>query len=455
MAPSKRAAGKRWSEADLLRRLTLALKVAARAVRELAPEGYADPQESDAQVSSAKVVAETALLLLAAARAARFFPDLNPPIREIAAVLVPHARSERLAFLICTRPALALDHGFAHVCLSALGYRDDRFDALLSRSASALVATSCERLPHREMEQRWIRSVRGVSAPSASSDAALTKLSMLGRPLDALSASRDDLYAFTHALLYATDLGLAPGRVRQPKRPLLADTEAALARCLDFDDFDLAGELLLAWPLLGARWSRTASFAFRALARVEDQVGFLPAPITRLDRYRGLVDAGDRSRYALATAYHTAYVMGLLCAAVLSARGSAPATGWDRPRGRKAPDLRRLLDLLAQLPLRADGTQPQWTADFDRLSPHEQLGLGPFLATVLLQRAARSGDLALVHRTLETISRCGYVSGPAARQAAQLLQRAATLAPALTRLTPLPPGGSGATRVREPSGTHG
>ena len=141
--------------------------------------------------------------------------------------------------------------------------------------------------------------------------------STLNRPMDVLCGSRDDIYAFTHALMFVTDFAIGPCR-RLPRRRavILTEAEAALARCLDEQDYDLAAEVLLAWPLTGRQWSPAAVFGFCVLARVEDTAGFLPAPSTRLQRFQQL--QGDRrTEYLLATAYHTAYVMGLLCSAAL------------------------------------------------------------------------------------------------------------------------------------------
>jgi hypothetical protein len=90
-----------------------------------------------------------------------------------------------------------------------------------------------------------------------------------------------------------------------------------LAGALDDDDFDLAGELLLAWPFLDAAWDEPSSFAFAVLAGVEDEVGVPPSlALDRAEYERQPVAA--RKSYVAAVAYNTAYVMGLLCAVMLS-----------------------------------------------------------------------------------------------------------------------------------------
>jgi len=73
--------------------------------------------------------------------------------------------------------------------------------------------------------------------------------------MDLLNGSRDDVYAFTHALMYVTDFNIRPRRLPRRRAAILAEAEAALARCLDEQDYDLGGEVLLAWPLTGRSWS--------------------------------------------------------------------------------------------------------------------------------------------------------------------------------------------------------
>ena len=108
--------------------------------------------------------------------------------------------------------------------------------------------------------------------------------SALGRPADLLSTRKDQAYAFTHALMYLTDLGSR--RVRLPRSPstIAAEADAALASSLDEPDYDLSGEILLTWPYLHRRWSASAILGFAILASVEDRLGFLPAPGLSLDR---------------------------------------------------------------------------------------------------------------------------------------------------------------------------
>jgi hypothetical protein len=57
--------------------------------------------------------------------------------------------------------------------------------------------------------------------------------------MDLLNGSREDIYVFPHALMYVTGFNVCPSRLPRPKTMILADAEAALARCLDEQDYDL------------------------------------------------------------------------------------------------------------------------------------------------------------------------------------------------------------------------
>lgn len=402
----------RLDEEDLLGRLLRVLDTAERAVRVLAPEQGAEP---DTRVGADKVVSETALLLVAATPAARARPALAARLDELAGCLAPWARGERVRAAMCLRPALALDHAFAHVCLSSLGWLDPSFDRLMARCLEAASAGAQERTPYRMLEREWLgRLWAPARAASGQREAGHERWSALARPLDALSASREHLYAFTHALLYFTDLGERQVRLPRGRASVLLDAEAAVAACLAAQDYDLCGELLLAWPYLRAPHGAISRFALSVLARVEDEAGFLPAPLTRVDRFRAL-EGDERTRYALTTAYHTVYVMGLLCAAELAHPGPRVRAGLpEGARGAAAA-------LTRHLPEADRGCH--WWADFGALPAPEQDALGPMLLTVALERAFERRELGAIRSLLEEAVRLSLVNAPAPRQAAALLER--------------------------------
>ena len=311
----------KWNEKDLIRRLCHALDIARLAVEHLAADGYEDSDPSK-NIRPEKIVSETAVLLVAASPA-MVHDEVDERVRNVAELLKPHARSERARLGLCLEPAVAWDYALPHVCLNRLDYPDYEFDKLLRESLESQARCGRERVPHRTLEQEWVATGWYQPKPGRKLTSPPTaRRSILAQTMDLLNCTRDDIYAFTHALMYVTDFNLIPALLPRRRALILAEAEALLARCLDEQDYDLAGEVLLSWPLSGKSWSAAAAFAFRVLARVEDKAGFLPTAGTRISEIRAR-EGVARTRYLLATAYHTAYVMGLLCAACLRP-GHAP-----------------------------------------------------------------------------------------------------------------------------------
>jgi hypothetical protein len=409
-----------WSEADLVRRLSHALDFAAQAVAMMAAEGFTDPDDASRSVRAEKVVAETGLLLLSAATA-----TVDPAVRArtdaLARMLIPHARGDRVQARICLEPSLALEHALAHICLSGLGYRDPGFDALLADSLRADSAHGCERAPYRQLEQAWLLRTWG-GLPMARGDASLARRTALGRPTDLLSLRKDDVYAFTHALLYLTDLGRRRARMPRAAAVIAAEADAALATCLDELDYDLGGEVLFTWAHLHQPWSASATLGFAVLAGVEDRIGFLPSPGVSLDTAAGLTGEA-RDRYLVPRTYHTVFVMGLLCAAVLRSGRPPVSIADDGCYRGAAPEFMSLMG--------ASAPKADWASHLETLTPGQRDSLAPLLLNVALHRATVRRDFVGLRAALLAAGRHGLLGGPAPWQAAQLLQRAARLPAAL------------------------
>lgn len=405
-----------WEAGDLVRRLCRALGVANQVVGHLAANGYDYPGESANKLHPGKIISETGLLLLAASTCADSYPAVHARIEGVAGQLVRHARSERIIHAICLEPALALDHAYAHICLSRIGYPDKAFDALLDMRSQA--GAGKERPPHRMLERSWSADLRAGARPGVRRNTgAIVKSSLLNLPMDLLDGNRDDMYAFTHALMYCARFGQDALPLPRARGTLLAEAAGALAKCLDAQDYDLAGEMLLAWPLTGKTWGAAATFGFHVLARVEDAAGFLPTPSTRLDGLDALsVEA--RKNYLLATSYHTIYVMGLLCASALVPGRAPPA----KPATTGHPT-----GVASRIVGRLDERQPipHWRQHFDLLAPAEQDALASFVLDVALLRSARRRDFDGLHRLLELACAEGLANSPVASQVAEMLGRLA------------------------------
>lgn len=427
-ASSMKLTSRLWDHQDLEARLCHALDIAGRAIQRLAEHGYVDPDDkSNDPVRPEKVISEAAILLLSASTV-----DSREPVRmrvqNLARLLIPHARSERMRLGICLQPALALDYASAHVCLKRTGYPDRAFDVLLDEALKSQAAQGRERVPHRMLEQEWLREHCGTGTCRRTDfrrRAIAARYSALSFPLDLLTCSRDDIYAFTHAMMYVTDFNLAPRRLPRHRKTILTEAEAALAGCLDNEDYDLGGEVLLSWPLTGNSWSPAAAFAFRVLTSTEDAAGFLPTPITRLNRLNQL-DGDSRTDYLLATAYHTIFVMGLLCAAALQRGRTPPRSIPARRAVRGSAD--RILSTLD-----ADGRKTHWRDQFALLSDRERDTLAGFLLIIALRRKTQERDYASVAGLLREGHALGLTDMPAGSQAAELLQRLATFSSLASR----------------------
>jgi hypothetical protein len=420
-----------WEQNNLIHRLCHALEIASLTVEHLAPAGFTDPKNASASIRPEKTIAETAVLLYGATAAVEH-PEVCARIHRVARQLEPHARSPQIRLGLALNPALAFDYSLAHIVLTRLGYPDAGFDALLSQCRSAQAHVGHERLPHRVLEQEWLDTLWRECGPAGHRRLERTaRLSILSRPIDIFAATDDDLYAFTHAIMYITDFQQNPALLPRSRTALLAEAEAVLVRCLDAQDYDLAGEILLAWPLTGKHWSPTATFAFHVLAEVEDKAGFLPAPATRVSELKTRQSA-DRTHYLLATAYHTAYVMGLLCAAALQP-GCTPPISISTKQG--IPGSARKI-----LPLLDDSSMtPHWRDTFDKLDSPQADALSGLLFNIALQRSAIRRDFAALEQVLRLGDTLGLATTPAASQAAELLERVATCAATLPASPPSGP----------------
>lgn len=415
----------RWNQLDLVRRVINALEVARQMVQiiietESADTGTATQAECVWGLLREKVVSESAMLLLCLEPIRSLDDRIREQVKVVANLLIPHARHKDVLAAICLDPGLAHDHAVAHAILSRLGFPDPDVDDLLSKSLTMGPNFGPERLPHRRLEQAWLARVWNVFEPPARGDSQLVANSMLGRPMDALGSTRLDIYAFTHAVMYASDLG---GRLIARSRPpaaIGADAEAALAYSLDSNDFDLTAEVIMTWPMLGFAWSPAATFALSILADVEDRLGFLPGLTFDFPRYQA--SAGDdRLRFALATSYHTAYMMGFLCAVSLR-QGCMPPAAVPPARRRSRGAGAAILRLLS-----TESQTSCWKKPVDALAPCQQDSVAPLLLAVLFRRARTQGNLRLVREGLEIALAYDLIDGPAPSQAVALLRRSQAL----------------------------
>ncbi len=402
-----------WHRRDLAHRVCRSLLVGERVLRFLGDTGYRDDDEIEDSFGPDKPFAETAMLLHVAS-GVRGFPDLTNRVAGLTDSLARRARAARTACAIALHPSIALQLAMPHVLLTRLGHPDARFDEILALSTQSSGAHGREVVPHRMLERMWIMSLWTRSEPGSDFDV-VTRRSVLNHPLDLIWGTREDAYAHTHTFMYFTNFGYSRRQLPRPRPDILDESAVLLARSLLLGDFDLAGEVLMAWPLTGEPWSPTAAFGFRVLADLEDRVGFLPAKNGTPAKFVDLV-AAERTKYALASSYHTAYVMGMLCALALRAEDTLPTAFIGREVPRAVVD-----ELLAVI---GDDTAP-WRVTFDRLGADEQRRLGSVLMDMALLTSARGNDYATVASLLGRAVQHGLAGSPLCAQAAQLLHRVA------------------------------
>jgi hypothetical protein len=400
-----------WNKDDLIYRLSCALDIAEMAVRSFAIDGYVDTDAPENSFKPEKVVAETAMLLYSASVAIHF-SDIAKRVDRIGRLLVPYARSQQTLLNIALHPSLCIDYAIPHILLTKLGYSDQDFDDFLKCCLSSQSRNGHERPPFASMEQNWIKSI-WLSDTNLREWKPTLRKSVLYRPIDILGGLHQDAYAFTHLVMYCTDFGFRSPIFPRPKVIILSEAQSLLAKCLDNEDYDLAAELVLAWPLSGSGWSAAATFCFHVLAHVEDRVGVLPAKITRPDRLEKL-KGKERTNYALGTGYHTALVMGLLSAACLRP-GRTPDNSINGPRFEKS-FLKILLDSHKQ-------DQGHWQVVLSGLTESEQCKLVPFLLDILIIQKFRGSDYNEMATLLKLAYEYNIATSPLCVQAAELLER--------------------------------
>lgn len=366
------------SRADLWRRLGRALDFALAVVDDFGTRGYVDRVSPALSFGPDKVVAEAAMLAYAAAGAVRASTDagsLPSQLSELISRLAQLARSGVAGAELALSPELAFKRAVPHALLTAMGCPDRDFDALAELSCARVLRHGADQPPTVLAEREWVIGMAGWSCAGGDPVPTFT------RPFDVLLDSREDAYGLTHQLFYLTDFGRRPVPA-VPTRRVLVEVEALVARYLSRADYDLVAELLMAWPQLREPWSPTAEFTFGVLAEIEDEGGVLPAGNVDSRRLEAL-GAAERRSYARAATYHTALVMGLLCATALQADlGVASRVGPDR-------DWRRWFDYTAD-----DGAA--WRAGFDRADPATKAALVPLLIDIGLSQALSRRDIRAV-----------------------------------------------------------
>src|SRR5262245_41910236 len=237
--------GELWDLSDLIRRVRQSLDIAGCAVdAALRHESQHDPLQGKSSNPEAdevfgrtrplvvtKVVAEAAMLLRCVAFLGRTNDPIASAIDELARRLIKPSRGKQLLTLLCLDPTLAFDQAAAHIHLTDLGYRDASVDQMLMEITQGEVVAGPERLPNHQLEHQWLKAIwLGDDSDAA---AHLLARTCIAHPIDVLGARTQDLYAFTHVVLYASDMGRRRCQWPRPLEEIARDAEAALAAAVD------------------------------------------------------------------------------------------------------------------------------------------------------------------------------------------------------------------------------
>ncbi len=395
---------------DLARLLLAAVDVARRTLA-----ASQNPPGTDAAPAliADKVRNESAMLLRSLWDLRDDVPGLATALSQLADDL---ATADPVAFAIrlCLHPGIALDLALVPIHLRDLGLGDPRLEPFLASVLDDDRPLGPERPAHRRLETEWLHGLwSGRVNPTALADT--LRATSLAWEFDHLSGTTDDAYAFTHAVLYATDHGRRNVPLPRAPEQIEADADAILAVALDAGNHDVAAEVLWTWPMLRIPWSPLAAETWRFLADVAAQ-GFLPGPGFDPSIHDRL-PAAERDAYVLQTSYHTTLVHGMLVAAVMT---GAPPT--------PAPSL-----LPTECDLVTDLTPPltvsrDWWSHVDGLSAARRRALGPAFVTMALRRAVVAADIPGLARIAREAAQRGIPETPALRQAHRLLANAVACA---------------------------
>jgi hypothetical protein len=257
-----------------------------------------------------KMMMEIGLLAYLASRS----PDCAQDARRLAETVRRHYDSSTTVACILRHPRLATSLGTLLLVLEHFGLATAQEIAAVRSGLDSPFADSSEQVPFRLLDRRWVREVAtGIVDPLDEA----VRLSSACRTTHPIYMSREDGYAITHTIMYATNFGSRPAPEDLGGEALWTTIDASVAWCLASGDFDLLAEMLLSQIYLRQRLSAYGEIAWRQCRSTWDQMGFLPSPSLSPDAFAQCADEAARRQYAFHNMYHTILVGGLLCLALL------------------------------------------------------------------------------------------------------------------------------------------
>lgn len=257
--------------------------------------------------------------------------------------------------------------------LRCLGRDDPAHRALVQRAVDAGFLDHVERHPHRELDVRLALEWSGVEHDWPSVRDIVRRSPLVKGALSPLLLDEGALYALTHVVLFATDFGLAEGRLCDDDtlRPIAEVLPIlTVVACAD-RHWDLLGELLICHQALGLPRDRTWREGWEVFLGRQRPDGAFPGPDAALEGSgdRGSWTPGELAEADIAHHYHTTLIGWIALALRLDGESRAPRVAIgdegeapprdpaERAPDRPAPDLaevaarsrRWLLAVLAEL----------------------------------------------------------------------------------------------------------
>ncbi|WP_442811369.1 DUF6895 family protein [Streptomyces sp. NBC_00481] len=374
-------------------------------------ESHAEWEAPNPAAVEDKVLAEAAILLHVTSRVrseglavASTVDDAYQRLRD---ALVARARPDRHWKLLGGAPQIAWPVGLTHAVLHRHEAADGEFDSFLEECLALGWNGRVDRPIFRALEIGWARAVRHGHRPEVDD---LLKLAPLAKTLPALVARREDVYALTHTLFYATDFGAY-------RLPMWIDVEST-ASCVDSflawqmweDDLDLLGELLAGVYAchLPSRYATTAlSVVWNDLCTPAVRGPFATQVRHKLD--------SPHDSEVFRTCYHTTLVAGILCAAILT--GSFPDSHKPRPDRELVKSESLACLRIANQPARLHAA---WTTRIDAVADTTEHVLACVLDGAIVT-AFRAGELTAVVALQDLGRRHGWATTATSLAATKIL----------------------------------
>jgi hypothetical protein len=328
--------------------------------------------------------------------------------RSLALAIRSHYDSQDAVSCILRHPRLAASLGTLLLVLNHFGLATPQEVAAVRCAFGSPYAECSEHVPFRLLDRRWVRELAtGVIDPLTEA----LQLSTACRSSHPIYMTREDGYAITHAVMYATDFG-----TREAPEALLSDglwetIDAAIAWCTAAADYDLLAELLLSQIYLRRRLSSYGVIAWRRCCMLWDELGFLPSPSISASSFAALTEESERRQYAFHNMYHTMLVGGLLCLAMIEQpllppdrvdkiHRYAEPLSVDSALTGAAHHLGRALAVNRATALEAIAAV-EWTADESDIDDRIALFAGEGLETTLVTRMAIDASIILAAQDYE------------------------------------------------------